>query len=242
MVSLAVVMSVVRSVFGYLRKILIASSILLLAGCYYAPYFANRAAGGGTDTAEGEQHDVPYSVNDSFVLTQDVLRGEGVLFEVKPDDKLVTLWKDADVGGGVLGSLVGKHPRYRYEIEVLPNPDSAHSSRIIVNVRAEDIADQDVSKYNATTRLNLFGKIDQLAAQYPPSGGTPKEGGVNYALLPNEDLKGLARRATGNEANWQQIADDNGLKSPTDTANVTSVWIRNTLLGEPNKKEAPSDN
>ena len=235
-------MSVVRSVFGYLRKILIASSILLLAGCYYAPYFANRAAGGGTDTAEGEQHDVPYSVNDSFVLTQDVLRGEGVLFEVKPDDKLVTLWKDADVGGGVLGSLVGKHPRYRYEIEVLPNPDSAHSSRIIVNVRAEDIADQDVSKYNATTRLNLFGKIDQLAAQYPPSGGTPKEGGVNYALLPNEDLKGLARRATGNEANWQQIADDNGLKSPTDTANVTSVWIRNTLLGEPNKKEAPSDN
>jgi hypothetical protein len=242
MVSLAVAMSVVRTVFGYLRKILIACSILLLAGCYYAPYFANRAAGGGTDTAEGEQHDVPYSVNDSFVLTQDVLRGEGVLFEVKPDDKLITLWKDADVGGGVLGSLVGKHPRYRYEIEVLPNPDSAHSSRIIVNVRAEDIADQDVSKYNATTRLNLFGKIDQLAAQYPPSGGTPKEGGVNYALLPNEDLKGLARRATGNEANWQQIADDNGLKSPTDTANVTSVWIRNTLLGEPNKKEAPSDN
>ena len=235
-------MSLARTVFRHLRKILIACSILLVAGCYYAPYFANRAAGGGTDTAEGEQHDVPYDVNDSFLLTQDVLRGEGVLFEVKPDDKLVTLWKDADVGGGVLGSLVGKHPRYRYEIEVLPNPDSPHSSRIIVNVRAEDIADQDVSKYNATTRLNLFGKIDQLAAQYPPSGGTPKEGGVNYALLPNEDLKGLARRATGNEDNWQQIAQDNGLKSPTDTANVTSVWIRNTLLAEPNKKEAPSDN
>jgi hypothetical protein len=214
--------------------------MLLVAGCYFAPYYANRAAGGGTDAAEGEQHDVPYSANDSFLLTQDVLRGEGVLFEVKPEDKLVTLWKDADVGGGVLGSLVGKHPRYRYEIDVIPN--SANSSRIIVNVRAEDIADQDISKYNVTTRLNLFGKIDQLAAQYPPSGGTPKEGGVNYALLPNEDLKALARRATGKEDNWQQIAQDNGLKSPTDTANVTSVWIRNTLLSEPKQGNAPTDN
>jgi hypothetical protein len=214
--------------------------MLLVAGCYFAPYYANRAAGGGTDAAEGEQHDVPYSANDSFLLTQDVLRGEGVLFEVKPEDKLVTLWKDADVGGGVLGSLVGKHPRYRYEIDVIPN--SANSSRIIVNVRAEDIADQDISKYNVTTRLNLFGKIDQLAAQYPPSGGTPKEGGVNYALLPNEDLKALARRATGKEDNWQQIAQDNGLKSPTDTANVTSVWIRNTLLSEPKQGNARTDN
>jgi hypothetical protein len=187
-------------------------------------------AGGGTDAAEGEQHDLPYSVNDSFVLTQDVLRGEGILFEVKPDDKLVTLWKDADAGPGILGSLVGKHPRYRYEIEVVPI--TARSSRVIVNVRVEDIPDQDLSKYEAGTRLNLFGKIDQLAAQFPPSGGTPKEGGVNYALLPNEDLRGLARRATGNEDNWRQIAQDNGLKSP-DAANLASVWVRNTLLSEP---------
>ena len=232
-------MSVARTVFRQFRTIAIAYSILLCGGCYFAPYFANRAAGGGTDAAEGEQHDVPYTVNDSFVLTQDVLRGEGVLFEVKPDDKLVTLWKDADTGGGMLGSLVGKHPQYRYEIEVVPN--SARSSRIIVNVRAEDIPDQDISKYQATTRLNLFAKIDQLAAQFPPSGGTPKEGGVNYALLPNEDLKGLARRATGNENNWRQIAQDNGLKSPTDGANLPSVWIRNTLLSEPNKSSTGND-
>ncbi len=229
-------MSAVRTVFRQLRKIAIFSSILLFAGCYYAPYYANRAAGGGTDAAEGEQHDVPYTANDSFLLTQDVLRGEGILFEVKPDDHLVTLWKDADVGPGVLGSLVGKHPQYRYEIEVVPiNP---RSSRIIVNVRAEDIPDEDITKYNATTRLNLFAKIDQLAAQFPPSGGTPKEGGVNYALLPNEDLKGLAKRATGNEDNWRQIAQDNGLKSPTDGANLPSIWIRNTLLSEPNKGSA----
>jgi len=232
-------MSVARTVFRQFRIIAIVSSILLFAGCYFIPYFANRAAGGGTDAAEGEQHDLPYTANDSFLLTQDVLRGEGVLFEVKPDDKLVTLWKDADTGGGVLGSLVGVHPQYRYEIAVVPN--GARSSRIIVNVRAEDIPDQDIAKYRATTRLNLFAKIDQLAAQFPPSGGTPKEGGVNYALLPDEDLKGLARRATGNENNWRQIAQDNGLKSPTDAANLPSVWIRNSLLSEP-KKEAPTDN
>ena len=239
MVSLPVVMSAVRIVSRQFRIIVIFSSIFFFAGCYFAPYFANRAAGGGTDTAEGEQHDVPYNVNDSFLLTQDVLRGEGILFEVKPNDKLVTLWKDADTGGGMFGSLVGVHPQYRYEVDVVPN--SGRSSRIIVNVRTEDIPDQDLDKYKASTRLNLFGKIDELAAKFPPAGGTPKEGGVNYALLPNEDLKGLARRATGNENNWRQIAQDNGLKSPTDAANLPSVWIRNTLLNEP-KKGAPGDN
>ncbi len=235
-------MSAVRTVLRQLRKISIVFSILLVAGCA-APYLANRAAGGGTDAAEGEQHDLPYSAHDSFLLTQDVLRGEGVLFEVKPDDKLVTLWKDADTGGGVLGSLVGVHPQYRYEIEAVPL--GSRSSRIVVNVRVEDIPDEDIAKYNATTRLNLFGKIDTLAAQFPPSGGTPKEGGVNYALLPNEDLKDLAKRATGNEDNWRQIAQDNGLKSPTDAANLPSVWVRNTLLNGPKPqagKEAPSDN
>lgn len=239
MVSLALVMSAVRNVPGPFPKVAIGISILFFAGCYYAPVLANRAAGGGTDTAQGEQHDVPYTANDSFVLTQDVLRGEGILFEVKPDDKLVTLWKDADTGPGTLRSLVGVHPRYRYEIEVVPN--SARTSRIVVNVRTEDIPDQDIAKYQATTRLNLFGKFDELAAKFPPSGGTPKEGGVNYALLPNEDLRGLARRATGNEDNWRQIAQDNGLKSPTDGASLPSIWVRNTLLNEP-KKGAPGDN
>jgi hypothetical protein len=240
MVSQAVVMSERRTVIRRSQKIaIVVSSILLFAGCTFAPYYANRAAGGGTDAAVGEQHDYPYSVNDSFLLTQDVLRSEGILFTVDSDDKLTTLWKDADVGPGVLGSLVGKHPQYRYEIEVVAQ--GSQSSRIIVNVRAEDIPDQDIAKYNATTRLNLFGKIDELAAQYPPSGGTPKEGGVNYALLPNEDLKGLAKRATGNEDNWRQIAQDNGLKSPTDGANLPSIWVRNTLLSD-QKKGSSTDN
>jgi hypothetical protein len=234
MVFLALVMRAVWIVFRRFPKIaIVVCSILLFTRCTYAPYYANRAAGGGTDAAEGEQRDLPYTAHDSFLLTQDVLRGEGILFEVQPGDKLTTLWKDADTGPGVLGSLVGKHPQYRYEIEVVPLTD--RSSRVVVNVRVEDVPEEDLAKYNASTRLNLFDKMTALAAQFPPSGGTPKEGGVNYALLPNEDLKGLAKRATGNEDNWRQIAQDNGLKSPTDGANLPSIWIRNTLLSGPNK-------
>jgi hypothetical protein len=53
---------------------------------------------------------------------------------------------------------------------------------------------------------------------------------VNYTLLPGEDIEGLAKRVTGNANNWQTIAQDNGLKSPTDTAGLKAVWVRNTLL------------
>lgn len=232
------VLSRARFVIYQVSKFSIYALTVLAAGCY-AGYFANRAAGGGTDAAIGEQHDVPYASHDAFLLTEDALRGEGVLFEVKPDDQLTTLWRDADVQGGVLGSMVGVHPQYRYEVEVVPQ--GPRRSRIIVNVRTEDIADDQLSRYKASTRLNLFDKVDQLAAKFPPSGGTPNEGGVNYALLPNEDLKALARRATGNEDNWQVIAQDNGLKSPSDAAGLPSVWIRNSLLVQPKKGAQASD-
>jgi hypothetical protein len=227
-----------RIVIRQISKLSICGLIMLAAGCY-AGVFANEAAGGGTDAAIGEQHDVPYTQNDAYLLTQDVLRGEGVLFEVKPEDKLVTLWRDADVQAGMLGSIVGKHPQYRYEIDVVPQ--GPRRARIIVNVRTEDIADDELSKYKASTRLNLFDKVDQLAAKFPPEGGTPNEGGVNYALLPHEDLKALARRATGNEDNWQIIAQDNGLKSPSDATGLPSVWIRNSLLPQKKKGAAAGD-
>ena len=104
MVFLALVMRAVWIVFRRFPKIaIVVCSILLFTRCTYAPYYANRAAGGGTDAAEGEQRDLPYTAHDSFLLTQDVLRGEGILFEVQPGDKLTTLWKDADTGPGVLG-------------------------------------------------------------------------------------------------------------------------------------------
>ena len=213
--------------FRRFQQLVVCALLTLIAGCY-AGYFANRAAGGGVDAATGEEHDVPYDTHDAFVLTQDALRSGGVLFEVKPDNKIVTLWRDADEQSGVLGSLVGLHQQYRYEIAVVPQGD--RRSRIVVNVRTQDMNDASLEKYKASARLNLFGKIDQLAAQFPPAGGTPKEGGVNYALMPNEDLKGLAKRATGSENNWRQIAQDNGLKSPGEAAGLQSIWVRNSLL------------
>ena len=231
-------MSRAQIVIRRISKVSICGLLLLAAGCY-AGYFANHAAGGDTEVATGEQHDVPYNAHDAFVLTQDVLRGEGVLFEVQPDDKLVTLWRDADTQAGMLGSIVGKHPQYRYEMAVVPQ--GSRRSRIIVNVRAEDIADDELPKYKASTRIGLFAKVDELAVKFPPSGGTPNEGGVNYALLPNEDLKALARRATGNADNWQMIAQDNGLKSPSDAAGLPSVWIRNSLLTRSQKGARTSD-
>jgi hypothetical protein len=199
----------------------------------YGGYYAYTKEGGGTDAAVGEQHDVGFPVNDAFVMTQDVLRGEGILFEVKPDDHLVTLWKDADTPATMFGSLLGVHPQYRYEVEVVSL--APRESRIVVNVRVQDVPDSDLPQYQATKRLNLFNKFDQLAATFPPPSGTPAEGGVNYALLPNEDLKGLAKRATGSENNWQQIAKDNGLNSPAQPSGVQSVWIRNTLLDQAGK-------
>jgi hypothetical protein len=210
--------------------------LLLIAGCY-APYYANRAAGGGTDAAVGEEHDVPYDVHDAYLLTQDALRSEGVLFEVKPDNKLLTLWQNADEQKGVLGSLVGLKPQYRYEITVVPLGD--RSSRIIVNVRTQDMGDQNLAKYQSTSRLNLFGKIDQIAAATPPTSGTPKEGGVNYALLPNEDLKGLAQRVTGDQNNWRKIAQDNGVSSASGANGLQSIWVRNTLLPASRNTDSP---
>ncbi len=223
-----------------LRTLRIAAIVTALAfapGCYYAGVYANQAAGGGTEAAAGEQHDVPYNTHDAFLLTQDTLRSEGILFEVKPDDKLETLWRDADQQSGPFGSLFGVHPQYRYEMQVVPQGE--HRARIIVNVRTQDIPDSDLAKYSASSRLALFTKIDQLAAKFPPAGGTPNEGGVNYAVLPNEDLKALAKRATGNPDNWQKIADDNGLKSPTDVSGMQSVWIRNSLLNRAKQNDHP---
>jgi hypothetical protein len=213
-----------------IKIVLLSALAFLFAGCF-ASYWTYSSAGGGTDYAIGEQHDVAYAEQQTFVHVQDVLRGEGILFEVRPDKKIVTNWRDADEGAGVWGSLVGVHPRYRYEIEVVPT--GPRQSRIVANLRAEDIPDEDLKSYAPTKRLELFAKVDQLlAAEVSPTGHAPREGGVNFALLPGEDLKALAKRATGNADNWRQIAKDNGLTSPTDLTGVTSVWVSNRLLGE----------
>lgn len=203
-----------------------------LSGCF-AGYWAYSSAGGGNEYAAGEEHQVDYPADQTFVLTQDVLRGQGVLFDVKPGHKIVTFWKSADTPASVWASAIGVEPRYRYEIQIVADGD--RRSKIIANVRAEDIANNEIDSYQASKRLNLFSDFDQLAMKTPPPSTAPKSGGVNFALLPGEDLKALAKRVTGNPDNWSQIAKDNGLKSPTDTAGVQSVWVSDSLLPHPGK-------
>ncbi len=211
----------------------ILALFFMVPGCF-ADYWTYSAAGAGRDAALGEQHDVGFTAEDTYVMVQDVLRGKGVLFEVKPQNQLVTLWRDADTPAGIWGSLVGMHPRYRYEIEVVPT--GPRQSRIVANVETQDIGDNELQSYTATKRLDLFNRFDELAARLPPPSTTPREGGVNFALLPGEDLQALAKRVTGSADNWREIAKDNGLTSPTDLAGVQSIWVRNNLLEQ---KKAP---
>lgn len=211
----------------YLSSALLGLFFVTLAGCAaaYAPY---SAAGGGSEAAEGEQRDTPYPATETFVMTQDVLRGEGILFEVEPGDHVVTNWRPADKGPGLFGSVVGVDPQYRYDIEVVPTGN--RTSRIVANLHAQDIPDSDLPAYLPSKRLDLFGKFDQLAAKLPPPSATPREGGVNFALLPGEDLRALAQRATGNEDNWRQIAKDNGLNSGSNLGGVETIWVRDDLM------------
>jgi hypothetical protein len=69
-----------------------------------------------------------------------------------------------------------------------------------------------------------------LAAELPPARRTPNTGGVNFALLPNEDLRGLAKRVTGDPDNWKAIADRNGLTSPTDVTPLQTIWVPDSLI------------
>jgi hypothetical protein len=109
-------------------------------------------------------------------------------------------------------------------------PETSRRSKIIVNVRTEGIPDEQLPDYKASNRFALFKEIDELAARFPPKSHLPSSGGVNFTLLPNEDLRALARRVTGNADNWRQIAQDNGLKSDTDVTAFENIWVRQSLL------------
>jgi hypothetical protein len=198
-------------------------------GCYVG-YRAQTEHWTAADTALGEEHEVPYDRATALQLTEDALRGDGILFERQPDDSIVTLWRNADIGTPTssLSFMIGIQPRYRYEIQAVAA--GSHKTRIIVNVRTEGIPDEELASYKASNRFALFKEIDELASKYPPASSTPASGGVNFTLLPNEDLKALATRATGNAQNWQTIAQDNGLTSPADVAPFQNVWVRNSLL------------
>src|SRR5260370_7881589 len=103
-----------------------------LAGCYFGAktYTEHWKA---ADTALGEEHEVNYAASDTLQLTEDALRGDGILFEVQPDDSIVTLWRPADINPPTswFPLVVGVQPRYRYEIQV--PPEGSRNSNIIPN-------------------------------------------------------------------------------------------------------------
>ena len=201
--------------------------ISLLAGCYVG-FWGTSEHWSTADSALGEEHEINFPVHDAYLLTQDALRGDGILFEVGPDNSLITLWRNADTKVGFMQNMMGVQPRYRYEIQVIP--DGSQKSKVVVNVHTEGIPDSQIADYKASKRFALFGEIDELAAKYPPPSSTPASGGVNFTLLPNEDLKALARRVTGSEDNWRQIAKDNSLGSPTEVTPFQSIWVANNLI------------
>jgi hypothetical protein len=201
--------------------------ISLLAGCYVG-FWGTSEHWSTADSALGEEHEINFPVHDAYLLTQDALRGDGILFEVGPDNSLITLWRNADTKVGFMQNMMGVQPRYRYEIQVIP--EGSQKSKVVVNVHTEGIPDSQIAYYKASKRFALFGEIDELAAKYPPPSSTPASGGVNFTLLPNEDLKALARRVTGSEDNWRQIAKDNSLGSPTEVTPFQSIWVANNLI------------
>jgi hypothetical protein len=198
-----------------------------VAGCYVGHHHETEHWA-EADTALGEEHEVPYDQDQARQYMQDALRGDGILFEVQPDDSIITLWRNADQQAATSWLVITTPSRYRYEIQFVAK--GSHKTKIIVNVRTEGIPDEDLASYKASNRFELFKEIDELASKEPPPLSVPSSGGVNFTLLPNENLQSLARRVTGSEANWRQIASDNGLKSPTDVTPFESIWVRSNLL------------
>ncbi len=222
-----------RAPWKSLRSWLVAVIVCTLstfAGCYLGYHHQTEHAA-LADTALGEEHRVNFAPHDARQLTEEALRGDGLLFEVQPDNSIVTFWRNADFHSSSGWLIVDVPPRYRYEISFVPK--AAKQTDIIVNVHTQNIPDDQLAQYKASSRFELFKEIDELALKAPPSSNTPASGGVNFTLLPNEDLKALARRVTGNADNWRVIAQDNGLKSDSDVTPFENVWVRNSLLKQP---------
>lgn len=208
---------------------IIVCALSAFAGCYVG-YRHQTEHWTAADTALGEEHEVAYPQNDATRLIEEALRGDGILFEVQPDGSIITLWRNADINTPTnwFPLIIGVQPRYRYEIQAISA--GSRKTRIIVNVRTEGIPDEQLSSYKASNRFALFKEIDELASNNPPAPSATVSGGVNFTMLPHEDLKALSARATGSAQNWQVIARDNGLSSPSDVTPFQNVWVRSSLL------------
>jgi hypothetical protein len=197
----------------------LAVAAALLFGC-----FANSEP----SPSATEQRRVNFSTKNSMQLVEGVLRSDGILFTRDSDNSLTTLWSPADNQPSFTQSLFGIQPRYRYHVQVVPQGPG--QSELVVSLIAENIPTTQLEQYQASRRLDLFKKFDRLAAAFPPAPSEPRSGGVIFSVLPNEDLKMLAKRATGNVENWRQIARDNGLSSPSQVKPFQTIWVRDSLL------------
>ena len=140
----------------------------VVAGCYVG-YHHEADHWTAADTALGEEHVVPYDAEEARQLTQDALRGDGILFEVQPDNSILTLWRNADQHTATSWFPAGR----RYASRVIATKFSfwlqgSRSTRIIVNVRTEGIPDEELASYKASNRFELFKEVDELAAKEPP--------------------------------------------------------------------------
>jgi hypothetical protein len=194
-------------------------AVLLACGCFAAATPQPSAT---------EQREVSFSAKDTMSLVKGVLRSEGVLFTSDSADSLTTLWSAADNQPTLAQSLIGRQPRYRYHVEV--EPTGPRRSKLIISLLTENVPPDEIERYKASSRLDFFNKFERLAAAFPPAPREPRTGGVIFSVLPDEDLKALAKRATGNPDNWRQIADDNGLASPSQVKPFQTIWVRDSLL------------
>jgi len=64
------------------------------AGCFFG-YSATTEHLSNSDSAVGEEREFNYPVADTLQLTEEALRGDGILFEVQSDNSIITLWRDA---------------------------------------------------------------------------------------------------------------------------------------------------
>lgn len=210
--------------------------VSLLAGCAVG-WWGYSEHWNAADAALGEEHTINFSAHDTFLMTQDALRGDGILFEVGPNNTISTLWRNTGTKVGFLESMMGVQPKYRYQIQVIP--EGSRKSKIVVNLHTQAIPDNELAQYKASSRFELFREINEIAMKYPPPSGLPSSGGVNFTLLPHENLKEFAKRVTGSVANWRQIAKDNGLTSPTDVTPFQSIWVSNSLLKKTSDSTSP---
>jgi len=67
--------------------------------------------------------------------------------------------------------MLGNKPRYRYEIQLIP--EGGQRTKEIVNVRTEYIADELQASYKAGNRFALFKEIGRTSVQIPAPLAAP---------------------------------------------------------------------